>query len=133
MRGTRGYELSKGARAQRPAVEGIRIAGQDVKYVRGSDVYLTAQFGSASRAVPINPTQVDGDWLYEGRIGYNGSRDRITRLESQSYGPASVEALVATVRPGLEDGQVLCIRPHSKKPEVAQREAQLQKRRRVKN
>lgn len=132
MRGTRGYELRNGHSARRPAVEGIRIAGQDVKYERGSTVYLTAQFGGASRAVPVNPARLDGDFLYEGRIGYrNGGNKRVQNIGSQSYGPAAIEALIASIVPSLEEGQILCVRPHSKKPQITEREARAKGRRRT--
>ncbi len=125
MIGTRAYQASKGF-VQRPAVEGVRIANQDVKYVRGSNVYLAAHFGNAQRAVPVNPARLDSDWLYEGRIASkDGDNDRVRDINRQAYGPASVEALVASVVPGLTERQVLCIRPHSKKPAVIAEEKRL--------
>lgn len=114
MRGTRPH-VNKGYTA-RPAIEGIVVGEQKVKYERDSDVYLTDNFGNLKHATPVNPARLDPQWIYEGRTAYREG-NRIKRIGEQVYGGA-IETVVATMRPLLEEGQVICIRPHSEKAKV---------------
>lgn len=100
----------------RPAIEGIDIGNQHVKYERGSRVFLTASYGAVNKAVPVNPRNLDGGRLYEGRIGYVDGNGSLKRYDCDREGPLAIETLVAQVIPLLEEGQVLCVRDVAPKP-----------------
>ncbi len=122
MMGTRAYEASQG-HVSRPAIEGIRVGDQNVKHVRGSLVYLTANFVNVTRAVPVNPDDLDKNWLYEARIGYSGDGTKVTGISKMNYGAQSIETLVAQAVPELKRGEVLCVRAEKKKPKVLAKES----------
>lgn len=120
MLGSRAPQVSDGYVA-RPAIEGVRVAGQKVKYVRGSKVYFTNNFGTMGRAIPVSPASLDKDWLYSGRV-VDFKEGRPVDGQGVSYTGRTVESLVAEGVPALAEGQVLCVIPYKKKEEAVIRE-----------